>query len=102
MGWSQGTFMNGDASAMIRPYVHVVVTVEVSRDGAVWLDAGPPGKVAALAEMVEPASGTPTLNAPAAAAAATTIRRRSESMECIPGEPPRVGGREATVISDQA
>jgi hypothetical protein len=94
-------FMNGEASTMTRPYVHVVVTVVVSRDGALWLCAGPPGKTAALAETVEPASGTPTLNAPAAAAA-TTIRRWSESMECIPGEPPRVGGREATVISDQA
>jgi 16S rRNA C967 or C1407 C5-methylase (RsmB/RsmF family) len=86
---------------MTRPYVQVVVTVVVSRDGALRLCAGPPGKTAALAETVEPASGTPTLNAPAAAAA-TTIRRWRESMGCIPCEPPRVGGREATVISDQA
>src|SRR5580704_8197759 len=83
----------GVANTMITPYVHVVVTVVVSRAGA-----GSTVPSAALAVMVGPASGTPTLRAPAAAAA---IRQVSESMGCMPDEPPRVGGR-AALVSDQA
>jgi hypothetical protein len=87
-GCAQGSrfAVNGVANTMITPYVHVVVTVVVSRGGA-----GSTAPTAALAVMVGPASGTPTLNAPAAAAAA--IQRLSESLGCISGEPPRVGGR---------
>src|SRR5438477_1628769 len=84
---AQGITVKGEASTMIRPLAHVVVTVVVSRDGAVWLCVGSTAPTAALAGMLGPASGTPTFNTPAAAAA-TTIQRWNESVGCITDETP--------------